>query len=229
MTTPPPGPGRPGGYPYGTPGQGPTGYGPPGYGPPGYGPPGYGPPKKGGVPLWAWIVGGIALLLVFCLCGGIGLYTLSDRDVTSTAQTETPTTEPPTTEPPTTDPSSTTTPTVPSTTDPSSTATTGPTSAPTQSIPPTPAGSTANTDTSRTLSADDLEGQIARGMSQYGHTRSEISCSSPLVLVAGRTTSCTAPVPGSSTRRSTVTVETAWAVSTSTQLRYYLTFNQTLG
>jgi hypothetical protein len=221
MTTPPPGPGRPGGYPYGTPGQGPTGYGPPGYGPPGYG-----PPKKGGVPLWAWIVGGIALLLVFCLCGGIGLYTLSDRDETSTAQTVT---ETPTTEPPTTDPSITTTPTVPSTTAPSSTTTTGPPSTPTQSIPPTPAGSTANTDTSRTLSPDDLEGQIARGMSQYGHTRSEISCSSPLVLVAGRTTSCTAPVPGSSTRRSTVTVETAWAVSTSTQLRYYLTFNQTLG
>lgn len=221
MTTPPPGPGRPGGYPYGTPGQGPTGYGPPGYGPPGYG-----PPKKGGVPLWAWIVGGIALLLVFCLCGGIGLYTLSDRDETSTAQTVT---ETPTTEPPTTDPSSTTTPTVPSTTDPSSTATTGPTSAPTQSIPLPPAGSTPNTDTSRTLSADDLEGQIARGMSQYGHTRSEISCSSPLVLVEGRTSSCTAPVPGSSTRRSTVTVETAWAVSTSTQLRYYLTFNQPLG
>ena len=63
-------------------------------------------------------------------------------------------------------------------------------------------------------------------MSQYGHTKSDINCIGGIVLIKGRTATCTAPVPGDSSRTSTVNVEVAWAVNTSTQLRYYLTFNQ---
>lgn len=203
-----------GGYPYGAPGS------------PG-GPHG-GPPQKGGVPAWAWIVGGIAILLVLCLCGGIGALALSGDDETSASSstpvqpTTEPTTDPTSTAPPTTDPTST----EPTTTT-SSTSSPTPSSTP-QAIPPTPAGSTANTDSSRVLTADDLETKVANGMSSYGHTKSDIQCPTQLTLIEGRTTTCTAPLPGSSTRRSDVRVTVGWAVNTSTQLRYYLTFRQQL-
>lgn len=252
MTMPPNPPGqpdnsygqRPGGQPpygQGQPhGQGPSsygqhgqGYGGPGQPGPGYGPgqPGGQPPKKGGIPTWAWIVGGVVALLLLCGCGGLGIWAVTgDDDPTDTATSETedpsedPTEEEPTDEESeeTTEPPTTTT----TTTEPSTTSSTSPLPSYTSpSVPPTPAGSTPNTDSSRQLSADDLEAQIARGMSQYGHTKEDIYCQQAITLIKDRTATCTAPVPNSD-RRSDVTATVAWANVTSTQLQYYLTFKQ---
>ncbi|WP_068266708.1 DUF4333 domain-containing protein [Janibacter limosus] len=240
MSMPPLGPGQPsphqpGQQPYGQ--QQPHGqqqpYGQQPYGQPGgpaYGAPGGAPPAKGGVPVWAWIVGGIALLLVFCLCGGIGLYALGDDDESTSAST---TQTDPTTDVTSTD--STTT----STSDPytssssssyssTSSSTYTPPTQPSSSVPPTPAGSTANTNTSVKLPADEVEAQVAKGMRAYGHTKSDIDCPTSLVLVEGRNIRCTAPVPGDKTKTSKVTVEVAWAANVGSDTRYYLTFRQPL-
>lgn len=202
-----------GGYPYGAPGA-----------------PGGTPPAKGGVPVWAWIVGGIALLLVFCLCGGIGLVALSDDDDTTTASSSTDSSTSSTDSSTSSSTDSSTSTSTSTTTDSSTTtySSSSTTSAPNATVPPTPAGSTANTNSSVTLPADEVERQIANGMSSFGHKKSDISCPSSLVLIEGRTLSCTAPVPGGS-GRSTVKVEVAWAANvTSTDTRYYLNFEQRL-
>ncbi|MDN5716777.1 MAG: DUF4333 domain-containing protein [Janibacter sp.] len=240
MSMPPLGPGQPsphqpgqqpyGQQPYGQ--QQPHGqqpYGQQPYGQPGgpaYGAPGGAPPAKGGVPVWAWIVGGIALLLVFCLCGGIGLYALADDETTSASSSQTdPSTDPTSSSTDPYTPSSTSSSTDPYT---SSSTTTSWSSQPTSSVPPTPAGSTANTNTSVKLPADEVEAQVAKGMKAYGHTKSDIDCPTSLVLVEGRNIRCTAPVPGDSTKTSKVTVEVAWAANVGSDTRYYLTFRQPL-
>lgn len=239
MTTPPPPPGPPGPQPN-QPGPGPYGqqpgpYGPGGYGqghpgsPYGQGQPGspYGqPPKKGGVPTWAWIVGAVVALLLVCGCGGIGLLTVlgSDDDPpvtpgieSSTSEpsdttTTDPTTDAPTTDAPTTTPEPTTTPTVPSST-----------------VPPTPSGSKPNTDSRNTLPSGDVEGQVAKGMAGFGHTKSDISCPDDLVLIKDKKTTCTAPIPGDSSKRSDVNVTVDWAViESNNQISYYLSFRQSL-
>lgn len=262
MTTPPTPPGQP---PYGQPGfgqqpgpggpgfggpqgpgygQGPGGPQGPGYGPPPGQGPGYGgpgqpggqPPQKGGVPVWAWIVGAIVALLLVCGCGGAGVWFLASNDSSSTAsddqsddgdqtddETDDPTDDDTTTEPTDddTEPTTTTTsePTSPSTT-------TSPTTIPTttsQSVPPTPAGSKANTDSRFKITADDLESEIAK---RSDYSTSEVSCPSDLTYIENRTTTCTAPArSGSGT--SSVYVRVAWAVQTSdTQVRSWLTFRQ---
>ena len=242
MSMPPPGPGQPGrpqGQPHNQPPFGqlplygqqppqqpPFGQQPPyGQQPPAgspYGAP-YGtggpPPRKGGVPVWAWVVGGIALVLVLCLCGGIGVVALSDDESSSSSST---TTQTSTTDPTTSESSSTSVPPTSTTTS----STTTPT--PSSSAPPTPAGSTANTNTSLKLPSDEVETQIAKGMKAYGHTKSDISCPTDLVLVAGRKAFCTAPVPGKSGTTSTVTVEVVWAANVGSDTRYYLSFHQPL-
>lgn len=239
MSMPPPGPGQSG--PTGQGPQPPYGqqpaygqqqpYGQPAYGQqPGYGQPYGQPPQKGGVPVWAWIAGAIGLVLVLCLCGGIGLVAMSDDDDTTTASStsSSETTTDPTTEPTTTEPTSTDPPTSTSTSSSTSTyTTTTTTSAPNATVPPTPAGSTANTDPNLKLPASEVEAQIAKGMKAYGHKKEDISCPSSLTLIEGRKTYCTAPIPGKTTR-STVTVEVAWAVNVSGGSRYYLSFNQPL-
>jgi hypothetical protein len=63
-------------------------------------------------------------------------------------------------------------------------------------------------------------------MKAYGHTKSDISCPTDLVLVAGRKAFCTAPVPGKSGTTSTVTVEVVWAANVGSDTRYYLSFYQ---
>lgn len=257
---PPPGPGQPGPHqpgqqphgqqqPYGQQpyGQQPQGqqqpYGQQSYGQqggPAYGAPGGTPPAKGGVPVWAWVVGGIALLLVFCLCGGIGFYALgNDDESTSASSTQTDpssdsTSSDSTSSDSTSDPYSSTSSSDPYTSTSTTTYTSSSSSTytpPTQgtpSVPPTPAGSKANTNTSVTLPADEVEAQIAKGMSAYGHKKSDIDCPSSLVLVEGRTTRCTAPVPGKPDKTSKVTVEVAWAANVGSDTRYYLTFRQPL-
>lgn len=245
MTTPPTPPGQPGhnpygqgqpgpGGPYGQPGPGgpygqpgPGGPQGPGYGQPqgGYGQgPGYGqgqPPQKGGVPVWAWIVGAIVALLLVCGCGGAGLYVLtSDDDSSTSASSDEDQTDDPTDDPtdPTDDP---TDPTTTTTTEPTTTTTTP--SSTSQSVPPTPAGSTKNTDSRFKGSTSELERQVA---SRLNHPVSEVNCPNEIVYIEGRTTTCQAPaLNGSGTSNVYVTV--AWAAKISdTQTRSWLTFRQ---
>ena len=227
MTAPPPGPGQH-----------------PPYGQQPYGQQPYTPPPSKGVPAWFWVVSiPVVIALLICLCGGVGYVAMQGGDETSTGAppptsgestggpTSDPTSEPTSTstsgEPSTSTSTSTWTSTSTSTSTSYGSTTTTPTSVPSASVPPPPAG-TPNTDASLTISSDEVERQIARGMKQVGHKVSDISCPSRLVLIKGRTTTCTAPVPGTS-RRSDVKVKVAWAVMTSsTDSRYYLTFEQSL-
>jgi len=62
-------------------------------------------------------------------------------------------------------------------------------------VPPTPAGSTANTDSRYTLKPDQLESEVVRGLGGIGLKKSEVDCPSALVLVADKTATCTAPNP----------------------------------
>ncbi len=173
--------------------------------------------------MWGWVVGGlVVLLLVICGVGaGIAMVVSSSEESSSTSSTSESTSssssEPTTSEPTTSEPTTS----EPTTSSSSST----PATPPSQSVPPTPAGSSPNTDSSVKLSASKLEAEVARGMSGYGHSEADISCSEDLVMIEGRTTSCTAPkLSGSGT--SDVEVEVAWAVKQGANVSYYLTFRQ---
>ncbi|NYF97199.1 DUF4333 domain-containing protein [Janibacter cremeus] len=173
------------------------------------------------MPTWAWIIGGVAALTLFCICGVGGLVfigVMNAEDSPTQEQTES-TTSGSTTDEPSTPGSSTS--------EPSATSTTP--TAPDSSVPTPPEGTTPNTSSLNQLPKDDVEKHVAKGLSGAGHTRDDISCPEHLVLIKGRTTTCTAPVPGDPGARSDVEVTVDWAViDDDNRVSFYLSFQQSL-
>lgn len=164
------------------------------------------PPPRQGVPAWVWVVGGLVGLVVLCCCG-IGFVGGMDNVLRGSGGTEAPG------------------PTV------SARESTSPTSLPERVVPPVPPGSTPNTDTSYTLTAEELEEDLFQANQEHGMTRDEVSCTEGIVLVEGRTARCSATHPLTGATGARADVEVAWAQVTRSgdteQIRWYLTFDIT--